>query len=722
MSEPTTSHRDRKFGESLDGIFRPEVQRLFIHVVSLAAAAALLVGFAYSSIRSDVDLVRQIAFVIGVVAFLLSSLIVRLTQSAQWAAAILVVTGMGLTLIPAYYEGGVGSPYSLWFLVIPLLGGLMLGPRIAYLAGTTGVIAIAGLSFFADILPEPQGGPESTAMQTLNLVLAVVFCSAMGAIVSRLMTRSSLELTAARNAEIEKNQALAEINEQFEGSVNLASDAIIMAGKGGIIDVFNPAAEAMYGLRAEEAIGQKVAGLLIPERLVDDHLEGFKRFLETGVSNIIGLKLETSSLRPDGSEFPIELTVQEISGKKTSRFIAYIRDLTERNRLRSELDQKEQQIGLKRRLEAIGTLSGGIAHDFNNLLMAINGHTELLLLRDDLPRDALDGLREIARAGNQASSITKQLLAFSRSERLNTEHVNLTRMISALVDMVGRVLPDSVRLEVQLEEESWLVRSEGTRLEQAILNLILNAADAMPDGGRVQLRSRNVTVDSETAANIRELEVGDYGCVEVSDEGTGMDSETMEHAFDPFFTTKPTGEGTGLGLSTTYGIVQQSGGAIQIESKLGVGSTFRVYLPRATDIEEYYTEPDRETESPSGEDETVLVVEDNLAVRKLIVRNLASHGYHVIEASDGLRGYELALRHSSGIDLVVTDVVMPELGGAEMVRRLRLSLPDLRVIYVSGHSEDQLDSKDITGNRTEFLHKPFGLDTLAATVKRLLSD
>jgi len=722
MSERTTSDRRESLRGSLDGIFPLHVQRRFIVVVSLTAAAALLIGFIYASIQSDVDLVRKIAFVFGLVAFLSASLVIRLTQSVQWAAAILVVAGIWITLIPAYYEGGVESPYSMWFLVVPLLSGLMLGSRIAYLAGTIGVLAITSLGVFATSLPEPQGGPESTAMQTLNLVLGIIFCSAMGAIVSRLMARSSQELTVSRNTEIQRNQALRDINELFEGSVELASDAIIMAGSEGVIDVFNPAAEAMYGVPATEAIGRKVVDLLVPERLADDHLAGFRRFLDTGVANVMGLKLETFSVRPDGTEFPIELTVQEISGTKESRFIAYIRDLSERNKLRAEVAQKEKQIGLKRRLEAIGTLSGGVAHDFNNLLMAINGHTELLLLRNDLPDEAQSGLQEIARAGDQATSITKQLLTFSRSERLDTQHVNLTRMITALVDMVGRVLPDSIRLEVQLEEESWLVRSEGTRLEQAILNLLLNAADAMPEGGTVELRSRNISVDAAMAASIRDLDVGDYGCVEVSDEGTGMDPETMEHVFDPFFTTKSAGEGTGLGLSTTYGIVQQSGGAIHIESKPGVGSVFRVYLPRATDVEAYYTEPDQQSEARLGGDRTILVVEDNKAVRALIVRNLASHGYHVLEAEDGLRGYELALRHSTGIDLVITDVVMPELGGAEMVRRLRLSLPDLRVIYVSGHSQDHLDPKDVTGIRTEFLHKPFSLDTLAETIKRLLSS
>jgi len=707
--------------DPLAGIFPPSVQLRFVQIIALAATASLSVGFIYSSSQAEVDFVRRIAFGIALVGFLLSFVVTTFGRSAQWGAAIVVITGIAITLVPAYYEGGVASPYGVWFLIVPLMGGLLLGPRIAYVAGISGALAMLVLGLSAELLPEPEGGQDSTTMMTFNLVLAILFCTGLGVVVSRLMTRSSLQLMASRNTEVQKNLALEEINEQFEGSVRVASDAIIMAGPAGIIEVFNPAAEAIYGFKAEDAIGEKIAELIIPERLRDDHYAGLKRYLDTGIGNIIGIKVETFSIRADGSEFPVELTVQEIPGRTGVQLIAFIRDLTERNKLRNELAQKEKQIGLKRRLEAIGRLSGGVAHDFNNLLMAINGYAELLMLRKDLPEEVREGLSEIGRAGEQANSITKQLLAFSRRDQLEAEHVNLTRIVSALTDMLGRVLPDSVTLEIDCEPEAWLVRSEGARLEQAILNLILNAADAMPQGGTVQLRTRNTKVDDALAAEIREIEVGDYCCIEVSDNGTGMDAETLEHIFDPFFTTKSAGEGTGLGLSTTYGIVQQSGGAIEVKSELGVGSKFRIYLPRAADLEEYYTEPDQKSYTETGGGETVLVVEDEPSVRNLVVRTLADQGYHVIEANNGQRGYDLALRHLAEIDLVVTDVVMPRLGGADMVRRLRLSIPHLKVIFVSGHSEDELESSDIANPRTEFLYKPFNLDVLAATVKRLLS-
>ncbi|MDG2335254.1 MAG: PAS domain S-box protein [Myxococcota bacterium] len=668
----------------------------------------------------ELDAIRRIAFVFGLLAFILSSVIVRMTNSARLGAGALVFAGMAITLVPSYFEGGVASPYSVWFLIVPLLGGLLLGPGIAYLSGAAGVAAMLALAWMAESLPKPGGPGDNTAMLAMNQILAIVLCTGIAATISRMMSRSSRELMSSRNAEIKKNQELEESNEHFRGSLNLARDAIVIIGIEDRIEVFNPAAEAIYGLSASEAIGLKMPEALIPERLREDHYAGFGRYVATGIANIMGVRLETFSMRSDGSEFPVELTIQELKGRPDSRFIAYIRDLTERNRLREELAEKEKQIGLKRRLEAIGRLSGGVAHDFNNLLMAINGYTELLLLRDDLPDEAVESLGEIAHAGDRANSITKQLLAFSRRDSLEVEPINLSRLIAGLAGMLGNVLPDSSEIKLELEEEPWSIQSEAARLEQAIMNLVLNASDAMPNGGRIWLRTFNALVDEESAAGVKDLLPGEYGCVEVKDEGTGMTSETIESVFDPFFTTKPLGSGTGLGLSTTYGIVRQSGGAIGIESKIGEGSRFRIYLPRAADVEEYYTEPEPLEPSSSPKSATILVVEDEASVRSLVVRTLSRRGYHVIEAVDGVRGYELGIRHLSSIDLVVSDVVMPRLGGVEMIRRLRLSVPSLKVVYISGHSANELDASDIEGERSEFLYKPFNLDVLLTTVERLL--
>lgn len=708
------------FETAVEGVFRPELQRRFLYFISITACISLCAGYLYSALHTDLDATRNITVGLGLAGFSSALLTVRLKTSITWSAGILILTGLGLTLVPAYYDGGVRSPYAVWFVVIPLVVGLTLGPRIAYLSGVAGAVAMIGLGTFAASLPQPPSELHSTPMLTMNLVLAITFCAFMGGLVSTTIRRSSRELHASRNAAISKNIELAETNQRFKGSVNVAADAIIMTNSSNIIEVFNPAAEAMYELPAGDAIGKEMPTLLIPERLRESHWRAFERYLKSGHPNIIGTPIETHSIRFDGSEFPIELTVQEVSGTKEKQFIAYIRDLTERNRLQQEVEQQGKQLDLKRRLEAIGTLSGGVAHDFNNLLMAINGHTELLLLRNDLSDEARENIHEIEHAGERASKITKQLLAFSRSDRMEPEHVNIERMISGLVVLLERILPDSIRFEISLESSTWPVRSEGARLEQAILNMILNATDAMPEGGTISLHSRNIVIDVAQAARVGQLQAGEYGLIEVSDEGIGMDEETLQRIFDPFFTTKAAGEGTGLGLSTAYGIVEQCEGAIDVESTIGVGSKFSIYLPRAGEVEEHFTEPEPPFETLKGNQETILVVEDEASVRRLVVRTLAGEGYRIIEAVDGQQGYELALQHAKEIDLIVTDLVMPNLSGVKMVRRLRLGDLDFKVIYVSGHSEDEFASGNKEDPGTTFLYKPFNLGLLKATVREML--
>ncbi|MDG2049816.1 MAG: ATP-binding protein, partial [Myxococcota bacterium] len=489
-----------------------------------------------------------------------------------------------------------------------------------------------------------------------------------------------------------------------------------------VIEMFNPAAEEMYKIPSADAVGRKLQDVIIPERFARDHVAGLENFIETGEGMIMGVKIETYSMRNDGSEFPVELTVQRLPDEESLRFIGYIRDLTERNRLREELGRQEKQVNLNRRLEAVGRLSGGVAHDFNNLLMAINGHADLLLFRDDVSDEIRSGLKEIAHAGDRAASITKQLLSFSRRDRLDSRNIQLNKVISLLNEMIRNILPTSIEIALELSDELWMVYTDEARLEQAILNLILNAADAQANGGEISIRTYNVEIDAAGAAGNKELTTGSYACVEVSDMGTGMDSHTMERIFDPFFTTKTLGEGTGLGLSTAHAIVRRSSGTILVESEEGAGSTFKILLPRAEETEVYYTEPKVPVRQKGGASGTILVVEDMDSVRRLVVRTLSQQGYRVLEAYDGERGYDLAIRHADEIDLIVTDVIMPRLGGVGMVARLRVSVPQLKVVYVSGHSQDQLDVTDVSDPRTEFLYKPFSLETLITVVERLLAS
>ena len=350
--------------------------------------------------------------------------------------------------------------------------------------------------------------------------------------------------------------------------------------------------------------------------------------------------------------------------------------------------------------------------------MVIRGYTEMLIERTDLGTDIRQQLGEIEHAGNRATEITQQLLTFSRLDSVLSEHVDIPEVVAKLVDLLARVLPDAINLKTKVEPSLWLVQSENAQLEQALMNLILNAVDAMPKGGTILLTADNVSLDEDQAMNIDGLYAGDYGYIELADEGIGMDEETMEHIFDPFYTSKAIGEGTGLGLSTAYGIVQKSGGNISVTSQPGVGTTFKIYLPRSLIMEAPSSSPTDSLSDRTGNHETILVVEDDASVRKLVVRSLLKAGYRIIEAEDGEHGYELAVQNSKEIKLVLTDLNMPRLGGEMMIRRLQLTGHNFKVIYLSGQPAHEIAVE--ISDQSMVINKPFNLNRLAAAVEELL--
>jgi hypothetical protein len=695
------------------GFFDSVVQRRIIYALSVFVTAALVLSCTYLLVATQIETLQWLAFLGGLTAFLLSALMARTGKSIETAGILLIAGSMGVTSVIAHYGQGVFSPFCFWFPMITLIGGLILGSRAALIAGILGIFSLAVLAYTARPFSPAVLELQDVLMQTLNLVLGVVVCFFVAAYLAR-------QVGQTRRVLIKKEADLVNSKALFRASLNISADAVVIINRAGNIEMFNQAAEQLYGISAEQAVGSSMSDLIIPPRLLLDHYSGFQRYLDTGIANILGIRIETFSLLKDGSEFPVELMIEKVMLDDEIQFVAHIKDLTERNKLRSELERKEEQVGLDNRLEAMGRLSGAIAHDFNNLLMAINGYTELLLARQELSEEVRDEITEISHAGEQASEITKQLLEYSRKDRLAPEHISPAAMIEGLVGMFGRILPATVDLQTDFGDASWLVQTEGARLEQAVLNMLLNAADAMPAGGTVWVRVQDVTVDAEKAGTIKGLEVGDYACIEVEDEGTGMDKEVMDHIFDAFYTTKTAGEGTGLGLATSESIVKKSGGAIEVQSEKNKGTTFFIYLPRASEVEKYYSIPDKTTRQNSAMSGTILVVEDDPAVHKVLTRSLVADGFEVLGAENGEQGYEIALRHSEQINLVITDVVMPKLGGPEMVRRLLVSFPGIKVIYVSGYSADRLESSDIDNSRIEFLAKPYSYKDLKVLITKLL--
>ncbi|HOQ45267.1 MAG TPA: response regulator [Bryobacteraceae bacterium] len=381
----------------------------------------------------------------------------------------------------------------------------------------------------------------------------------------------------------------------------------------------------------------------------------------------------------------------------------------------------EEQLRHAQKMDSIGRLAGGIAHDFNNLLTTINGYAELML-QELSPEDPLrDSLEEIRKAGNLAAELTHQLLAFSRGQIIQPRDLALNSLIQEDTNLLRRVLGEDIELTTVLDPELGYVKGDEGQMHQVILNIAANARDAMPHGGRLALETQNFTVYEDFAQTHPPLEPGDYVLLSISDTGIGMDAETRSRIFEPFFTTKAKGKGTGLGLSIVYGIVRQSGGSIFVDSQPGAGTTFRVFLPRVAKPACRTAETRTEPETSRGS-ETLLVVEDDDTVRRLTCHVLREHGYSLIEAANGREALLASERHTGPIPLMITDIVMPYMSGWELADRLRSQRPEMRVLYMSGYTDDAIHRRGPLGPGMFFLQKPFVGRELAQTVRQILDQ
>lgn len=424
-------------------------------------------------------------------------------------------------------------------------------------------------------------------------------------------------------------------------------------------------------------------------------------------------------LRDDGSEFGALARTIDTSFEQRRELI---QEMNERRATEEALRKSEEELRHSQKLEAVGQLAGGVAHDFNNLLTAIIGYAELLTERSDNPTLVRQGASLIRKAGGQAAALTRQLLAFSRKQLLQPRVIDLNSLVVEMEHLLRRVIGERFELVTMPEAQNGRVRADPTQLEQVILNLSVNARDAMPQGGRLTIRTSNETLDAQEAGQMStSLGAGDYVLLVVSDTGEGMDAETKSHIFEPFFTTKGPGKGTGLGLATVYGIVRQSGGGISVQSELGRGSTFQIYLPREVaplDDVRVMALPVK----PSRDAETVLVVEDEEIVRELVCDVLEQQGYRVLCATNGIEALEMAGPPGLKIDLLLTDVIMPLMNGQELAAQLTAQRPELKVLYVSGYSDNDIDHHGVLDAEVELLEKPFTPQALAQKVREILGE
>ena len=422
------------------------------------------------------------------------------------------------------------------------------------------------------------------------------------------------------------------------------------------------------------------------------------------------------AMNKDNSEFgQLAGTVQKFFEQRDN----LIREIEERRAAEEALRKSEEELRHAQKLEAVGRLAGGVAHDFNNLLTAIIGYADLLTERDDpIVRQHAELIRQ---AGDQAATLTRQLLAFSRKQILHLKVIDLNKLVVEMEKLLRRVIGERFELKTFPHAEDGRVKADPSQLETVILNLGVNARDAMPGGGKLVIRTENIQVDGEKLSNLSNpLSSGKYVVLSVTDTGVGMDEQTRSRIFEPFFTTKEAGQGTGLGLATVYGIVRQSGGAIGVESELGQGSTFRIYLPRENAAVDYF-KPSSSPVERTTEAETVLVVEDEAMVRQFVCDVLQEHGYKSLSAVDGRDALEMARRHQGRIDLLITDVVMPQMNGQELANAISEFRPETKVLFVSGYSDNELDHNGLLDPQIELLQKPFTPQALARKIRRAIT-
>jgi signal transduction histidine kinase len=399
-----------------------------------------------------------------------------------------------------------------------------------------------------------------------------------------------------------------------------------------------------------------------------------------------------------------------------------MKEMEERRATEEALRKSEEELRHSQKMEAVGRLAGGVAHDFNNLLTAIIGYAELIATRTTSNTLAKQNAELIRKAGEQAAALTRQLLAFSRKQILQPKVIDLNELVVEMEKLLRRVIGERFDLQSQPDAEIGRVKADPSQIEQVVLNLGVNARDAMPRGGKLIIRTQNVRLDRAEAAQLSaSLRPGDYVMLSVTDTGAGMDEETMSHIFEPFFTTKGPGKGTGLGLATVYGIVRQTGGGISVESEPGKGSIFRIYLPQVSAPVDFTKSLPAPVEK-SDNFETVLVVEDEDIVRELVCEVLEEQGYNVICAPDGVEALKVAGQFDGMIHLLVTDVIMPHMNGHELAVKLSALRPDMKVLYVSGYSDNDIGDHGVLDPRYELLQKPFTPQTLARKIRDVIRE
>jgi PAS domain S-box-containing protein len=607
-------------------------------------------------------------------------------SSAPALRYFVAVLSTTLALIPALLLSDVFESRLVVFAVAVMVSAWYGGWKPGLVATTFAVLVSAWFSLTG--MHSPTEYRRSLIHLALFVFVALLICSFNAAL------RSAQE--GMRRSEI-----------NFRSLVTNAPYGICRIALDGTLLDINPAFAGLVAYGPNELLGRNMGTLYSDPRQwsqFSSHLLSVREFRG----------LEADWMRKDGSTTAVRLSGRALEEEREeTTFELFAEDVTERRAL-------EQQLRQAQKMEAIGRLAGGIAHDFNNLLMVISGYSEFLMERAGSNELLRGPAREIGTAADRATALTRQLLAFSRKQMLAPRVLDLNAVVTENLKMLNRLIGEDIELVMIPGAEFAAIKADSGQIEQVILNLAVNARDAMPRGGRLTIETANVTLDESYARYHPPLKPGEYVLLALSDTGYGMDAETQTHIFEPFFTTKGT-RGTGLGLSTVYGIVKQSGGYIYVNSEVQGGTTFKVYLPCAgEESEPVSVEPYRDINVLPRAVGTILLVEDEANLRRLSLESLQRQGYTVLEAEDGAAALQLAAHHSGIIHLLLTDVVMPGMNGRELARRVANIRPNVKILYMSGYTENVIDRNGTIDPGVELLQKPFSMSELISKIRELL--
>jgi PAS domain S-box-containing protein len=519
-----------------------------------------------------------------------------------------------------------------------------------------------------------------------------------------------LDITERKRAD----EALQVSNQRYRNLFDQANEGLVVMTTQGQITEVNQAFAEMHGYSVDELRGKDIQHLdALRERALEDRAAIIHR-LQSGEV----VRFDVEHIHKDGHSFPLSVTTSLINLGGQSLWLAFHQDISARRQAEAEKATLEAQLQQAQKMESVGRLAGGVAHDFNNMLGVILGHTELALEQVSPAQPLHVNLTKIFQAATRSAELTRQLLAFARQQTITPRALDLNEMVEGLLKLLRPLIGEDIDLKWHPAADLWSVKMDPSQIDQILTNLLVNARDALSDVGRVTLETGNTTFDEGYCAEHRGFVPGEYVRLDVSDDGCGMDTETLSHLFGPFFTTKQLGKGTGLGLSTVYGIVKQNSGFINVYSEPGEGSRFSIYLPRHAG-EAQQTGTSSPAAAPRGQ-ETILVVEDEPAILELAATILERQGYTVLAAPTPAEAIHLATRHPGPIHLLLTDMIMPGMNGRDLANSLLAANPHLKSLFMSGYTAGAIGHHGVLDADVSFIQKPFSINELAAKVRETL--